>query len=120
MVSVVLGVHNLVYRGPCAKTAFGRYIEFVAVLVYSSPQEAAVDRAVRALDLPKGVRLRSVSFDTDHSGDPAIYVSFSVSTQQGIGSASIRALGVLRQNVHDAMEQLYLDRLCYIRFVDVK
>jgi hypothetical protein len=92
----------------------------MAALAHPSPQEAVVEKEIRSLSMPKGVRLRTVSFDTDHSGDPAVYVVFTVSKQQGFGPARIRSLGVLRNFVFGVIDNLNLNRLCYVRFVDVK
>jgi len=92
----------------------------MVALAQPIPQEVAVAEAVRSLPLPKGVRLKTISFDEDHSGDPAVYVIFAVSKQYGLGPARIRSLTALRESVLRAFDGLGLDQLCYVRFVDVK
>jgi hypothetical protein len=83
-------------------------------------QEAEVKKEIEKIELPKGVRLKSVFFDTDYSGDAAIYVVFAVSKHLGLGAARIRALGELRFRVSQVVDGLNSDRLNYVRFVDVK
>ena len=92
----------------------------MAALVQRSPQELAVEARIRLLLLPKGVQLKSVYFDLDHSGDESVYVVFSVSKREGLGPARIKSLGQLREEVFSALDELALDRFVYVRFVDVK
>jgi hypothetical protein len=92
----------------------------MATLTQKSAQEIALEEKLQSVELPKGVRLKSVFFDVDHSGDAAVYVIFLVSKQLGLGPARIRSLGQLRDRVFAAIDDMALDRLAYVRFVDVK
>lgn len=97
-----------------------RYIQVMAALAQRSPQEVAVEERLRSVELPRGVKLKAAFFDLDYSGDAAIYVVFSVSKQLGLGPARIKSLGQLRERVFAMLDEMGLDRLTYVRFVDVK
>ncbi len=76
--------------------------------------------AIARIAPPKGVRLRRIYFDTDHSGDPSVYIVYAVSKSLGLGPARIRSLGILQSQVTEVVDALHLDRLSYVRFEDVK
>jgi hypothetical protein len=92
----------------------------MAATASASPSEAEVQARLQAIDLPKGVRLKAVMFDVDYTGDDAVYIVFAVSKQLGLGPARIRSLGDLRDRVLNAVDELNLGRLAYVRFIDVK
>jgi hypothetical protein len=92
----------------------------MVVTASASLSEADVKARLQALATPDGVRLKTVMFDVDYTGDDAVYVVFSVSKQLGLGPARIRSLGELRERVFSMVDELNLGRLAYVRFLDVK
>jgi hypothetical protein len=92
----------------------------MAALAQASPQEADLKKKLGTVSLPKGVHFKSAFLDVDYSGDAAVYVVYSVSKQLGLGPARIRSLNDLRERVTEVVDAMHLDRMAYVRFVDVK
>jgi hypothetical protein len=92
----------------------------MAALAQPILPEVLIEEVVKAVPLPKGVRLRRIYYDTDHSGDPSVYIVFAVSKRLGLGPARIRSLGELQRHVTDAVDALHLDQLSYVRFEDAR
>ena len=92
----------------------------MAALAQTAPLEPLVAETVKSVPLPKGIRLRRIYFDTDSTGDAAIYIVFAVSRRLGIAPARIRSIGNLQDAVREAVDALQLDRIPYVRFEDAK
>jgi hypothetical protein len=90
----------------------------MAAIAQPATREALVAEAVRSVSLPKGVRLKQIFFDTDHAGDLALRVIFSVSRKTPLTAARLRALAGLDRKVADAVRPLQLGALTYVRFTD--
>jgi hypothetical protein len=90
----------------------------MAALPQVDPIEMLLDQTVKAVPVPKGVLLRRIYFDTDSTGDPAIYIVYAVSRRLGIAPAAVRSIGTLENAVSEAVEALHLDRIVYVRFED--
>jgi hypothetical protein len=92
----------------------------MAALAQPVAQEALVEQAVRSIAIPEGIRLRRIVFDTDHSGDTAVYVMFGVSKKFELTPARVRKLGTLRRAVTDKIDELNIGRLPYVVFEDAR
>jgi hypothetical protein len=86
----------------------------------TAPLEHLVEEAVKSVPTPRGVRLRRIYFDTDSTGDPAIYIVFAVSRRLGVAPARIRSIGDLQDAVREAVDAVQADRIPYVRFEDAK
>ena len=81
-------------------------------------QYATVQSAVAEVQLPAGVHLQEVRLDTDHTGDPAVYVFYRVSKRIPLDKKRISELVQLQDAVTSTLDLLKTGRLPYIRFVD--
>ncbi|HEX4154151.1 MAG TPA: hypothetical protein VHY48_00935 [Acidobacteriaceae bacterium] len=90
----------------------------MAALAQSVTREALVNEAVKSIPLPKGVKLSQIFFDSDHAGDLALRVIFSVSRKNPLTAARLRTLAKLDEKVADAVRPLQLGALSYVRFTD--
>ena len=59
-------------------------------------EQERIQRAAADVELPPGVRLVDVILDTDHTGDPAAYVHFRVSTKIPLTKTRVRSLSALK------------------------
>lgn len=84
----------------------------------SAQNKLLVKEIVDSVSLPKGVRLRSIFFDVDHSGDLAAYIIFSIARDYGTTSAKIRVLNDLRRTISERLDERLPDVLSYVRFAD--
>jgi hypothetical protein len=82
--------------------------------------EEELKAVVRSIKSPAGVQLRNVWFDFDHSGDPAVYVSFAISQRLGFAPSRLRLLQQYKQRVLDSVYAAGTERLAYVRFEDAK
>jgi hypothetical protein len=112
----VLGVHDQVYRGACAKPDRQRYIGPMAALATPTPLEAIVEETVKSFTPPKGIRLHRVYFDEDHTGDPAIRVIFVVTRKIELTKQRVQELSDFRLAVADALWKLQTERIPYVRY----
>ena len=88
--------------------------------VKPSMSEAEVKDAVAKVPAPDGVKLQSVFFDVDRTGDDAVYAVFTISRNFGIEPVKIRSLSKLHTRVLEAIDKLDLGLLPYVRFVDAR
>jgi hypothetical protein len=92
----------------------------MAALAQSVPQEAAVADLLGTLELPKGVRLRKVFFDTDWSGDPAIRIVFVNSLKYPLTKQRIDLLSDLMVRAARLVNAAWPDHFAYVTFDEAK
>ncbi len=91
---------------------------FVMPVSDLSRQEAAVQAVVSGVAVPAGVHLQEIRLDTDHSGDPAVYVFYRVSKRIPLTKKRVRELVAFQDAAASAIDALHTGRFPYIRFVD--
>jgi hypothetical protein len=121
----VLGVHNLVYRSACGILGSfgcnGGMIDIMAAaIVQPDVLEMTIREIVNKVVPPKGVRLRRIYFDNDHSGDPSVYIVYGVSKKIPLTKSRVRSLSALSNAVADPIWDLPSGPIPYVRFEDVR
>jgi hypothetical protein len=92
----------------------------MAALAQPDLLEASIREIVDSIVPPKGVRLRRIYFDNDHSGDPAVYIVFAVSKKVPLTKPRIRSLSALSNAVTDPIWNMPSAPIPYVRFEDVR
>ena len=81
------------------------------------PLEATVREAVASIPLPQGVKLLRLEFREDSTGDPAIFVIYSIDEPLKSTDEWIRELSALRDTARSRIRDLDESRFPYFRFV---
>lgn len=92
----------------------------MAVLVQPAAQEDLIEETVRAVPVPKGLRFDQIAFYDDHSGDPAIRITFKVIRHLPLSKARGNELADFMLAVQDKVRDLGTGRIPYVKFADVK
>lgn len=92
----------------------------MAALAPSHPLEAMAREVLSGLQLPKGVRLIRIFFDSDWSGDPATRVVYGVSKRLPLTKLRVRELTKLSVATETALETVREGGSVYVSFEDVR
>ncbi len=92
----------------------------MAALAQPVSQEAAVTDLLGTLELPKGIRLRRVFFDTDWSGDPAIRIVFVNSLKYPLTKQRIDLLSDVSLKAARIINRAWIDHFAYVTFEESK
>jgi hypothetical protein len=90
----------------------------MAALATPTPIEVAIADAIASVKPPKGVVFDRFFFDSDHTGDPAIRVVFTLRGRKPSDEARMEALTDFRIAVRDKLWDIETEtgRIPYVRF----
>jgi hypothetical protein len=92
----------------------------MAALAQPDVMETTILGIVDSIPPPKGVRLRRVYFENDHSGDAAVYIVYGVSKKFPLTKARVRELTALSDAVTDPIWNIRNSPIPYVKFEDVR
>jgi len=94
-----------------------RYIGAMAALVQPDLQESAIRERLASVAVPDGIQFKSMSFVEDHSGDPAVFIAYSVDQLDNPRKDRALELSVLRRAVIRSIWDLGFNLFPYVKFV---
>jgi hypothetical protein len=94
------------------------YSEDMAAAMVSNSEEMAVRAAISSLKLPTGVKLKKIQFGLDYTGDPAVWVDFSVSTSVPLTKRRAKELNALMDDVAKRILEMRLPSWPHVRFIE--
>jgi hypothetical protein len=89
----------------------------MAALTTPTPQEAAVTQALAAVPVPEGIHFKELSFAEDYSGDPAVFIAYTIDSVEKPQEERALELAFLRRSVIRSVWALGLNVFPYVRFI---
>jgi len=90
----------------------------MAAMAQLVPQEVAIREAVSSTPAPDGVRFQRLRFAEDHTGDPAVFVVYSLSEADKQLEERARALSAFRRAIVRSIWSLGLPFFPYVEFIE--
>jgi hypothetical protein len=81
-------------------------------------EESLIREQIAQIELPEGVRFKSLEPMTESTGEPAWRITFSASTKIPLTNERLAELGNVRVSLEDRIFSLHLSKWPFIRFVD--
>jgi hypothetical protein len=89
----------------------------MAALAQSVPQEATIREVVASIPLPEGMKLLRIEFRNDSTGDPALFIIYSIDEALKSDDEWVKDLSDLTETARNRIRDLDEPRFPYFRFV---
>jgi len=89
----------------------------MAALAQPVPQEATIREVLNSIPLPEGIKLERLEFRDDSTGDPALFLIYSIDESLKSDEERVQDLSVLSKAVRSRLRDIDLALFPYLRFV---
>jgi hypothetical protein len=89
----------------------------MAALAQPVLQEATIREVVASIPLPEGIKLLRIEFRNDSTGDPALFLIYSIDESLKSDDEWIQDLSALTKTTRSRIRDLDETRFPYLRFV---
>jgi len=89
----------------------------MAALAQPVPQEATIREVVASIPPPEGIKLLRIQFREDSTGDPALFIIYSIDESLKSDEEWVKDLADLTQVVRSRIRDLDEPRFPYFHFV---
>jgi hypothetical protein len=88
----------------------------MATMPVQFDEEALMLEIINGLELPEGVKFKSLLLDNEWTGEPCWRVNFTVESRTIFSPSYIRRVGAVRHALHEAMRPYSLAKWAYVSF----
>lgn len=89
----------------------------MAALAQSVPQEATIRQVLTSIPLPEGMKLQRLEFRNDSTGDPALFLTYSIDESLKSDDEWVQELSTLTQATRRRLRDMDVPLFPYLHFV---